>query len=987
MNLSEQDWSVLSRKLDEALDLPEPARLAWVDSLADVTGELRETLRRLLAQGVDRSFLDALPAIGEPPAPAIPSGPRQVGPYNLLRELGSGGMGSVWLAERSDGLLKRPVALKLPHAGQPDLTFLERFNRERDILATLTHPNIARLYDAGLAEGGRPFIALEYIDGLTLTAYCDREKLPVSRRLEVFLAVLAAVQYAHAHMVLHRDLKPGNILVTAAGDVKLLDFGIAKLMTPGETRATELTEAGGRALTLDYASPEQVSGQPMSTASDVYSLGIVLFELLCGARPYAPKRDSKGALEEAILTAPAGRPSQSAADETRAGARSTTPRKLAALLKGDLDTIVAKALKKSPADRYATADAFAQDIGRYLRGEPVLAQPESALYRARKFVLRHKLPVAASAAAVLALAAGLGAALWEARIARNEARTSAAVEQFLADIFRANSSDQANPVQARQSTARQLLDLGAAKVDRELTESPQAKLRLLKTLAGLYLDLGLDDQAVDLGKKHLALARSIYGNRSPAVAGALVDLAAAMHSSQSASQEEGVLREAETLLDRLGDFASPVRAQLDTKLGEYYYGSDLPRATEYAHRAVEVYRSQPPSTDSVEALYEEGVLRNQLAQYVTAESLLNEAVGISKKIAGDPNPALPRIYATLGQSQEASLEFGPAERSLRQALAAARAVNGNDHVDTVQTAMRLGMFLGDASRPREALEMLRLARDTVLKIRGPTDSFHTPQVLLEYGWALSRVGRIEEGLESIAAAVDNRRKNRPGTRFLAVMLEYQARVQIETGDYAGAGKALDEASAILARTGDTADWRNTDYRARLLLAMGRTDDAAPLVAAAVAASGASPIRSLRARALETELALARRDSAGAVAIASAILQQVGASPARSYLKEWEATASLAEGQGYLLSRQAAKALPLLSRTAEVRSETLDPASPALADVRGALAECWAQLGDRARARASLDEALKIAASHPRLGIQHLGPLRDAETMIRANKSH
>src|ERR1700690_4131681 len=355
MNLSEQDWSVLSRKLDEALDLPEPARLAWVDSLTDVTGELRETLRRLLAQGVDRSFLDALPAIGGPPAPAIPSGPRQVGPYNLLRELGSGGMGSVWLAERSDGLLKRPVALKLPPAGQPDLTFLERFNRERDILATLTHPSIARLYDAGLAEGGRPFIALEYIDGLTLTAYCDREKLPVSRRLEVFLAVLAAVQYAHAHMVLHRDLKPGNILVTAAGDVKLLDFGIAKLMTPGETRATELTEAGGRALTLDYASPEQVSGQPMSTASDVYSLGIVLFELLCGARPYAPKRDSKGALEEAILTAPAGRPSQSAADETRAGARSTTPRKLAALLKGDLDTIVAKALKKSPADRYATA--------------------------------------------------------------------------------------------------------------------------------------------------------------------------------------------------------------------------------------------------------------------------------------------------------------------------------------------------------------------------------------------------------------------------------------------------------------------------------------------------------------------------------------------------------------------------------------------------------------------------------------------------------
>src|ERR1035438_592441 len=285
MKLTEQEWTLLSNKLDQALDLPVSERVEWIDTLDDVSGDLKDVLRRLLTKDVDSGFLESLPAMAQTRGPAMRSD-EEIGPYRLLHELGTGGMVSVWLAERSDGLLKRPVALKLPPAGPHDSTFVERFGRERDIVASLTHPNIARLYDAGVAEGGRPFIALEYVDGLSLTDYCDRQKLTVRRRLEIFLAVLAAVQYAHAHLVLHRDLKPGNIMVSANGEVKLLDFGIAKLMAAGETHATALTEAGGRALTLDYASPVQISGQPMSTSSDVYSLGVILYELLCGQRPY-----------------------------------------------------------------------------------------------------------------------------------------------------------------------------------------------------------------------------------------------------------------------------------------------------------------------------------------------------------------------------------------------------------------------------------------------------------------------------------------------------------------------------------------------------------------------------------------------------------------------------------------------------------------------------------------------------------------------------
>jgi serine/threonine-protein kinase len=337
-------------------------------------------------------------------------------------------MAEVWLAERVDGLVKRRVALKLPAAGIHAIQFAERSVRERDILASLVHPGIARLYDAGLAEGGRPFLALEFVEGANLTAYCDARQINVRERLRLFLQILSAVQHAHTRLVIHRDLKPSNILVSEEGEVKLLDFGIAKLMTEGAAPETELTQVGGRALTLNYASPEQISGQPVTTASDVFSLGTILCELLSGNRPFVPKRESRGALEEAILTAEARRPSQAAESDSHARARSTTVKKLKALLKGDLDLIVLKALQKPPEQRYLTADAFRADIERYLAGEPVLAQPESTTYRVKKFVLRHRLAVASATAVFFALAAGLSVALWQARVARNEARTSTAAE-------------------------------------------------------------------------------------------------------------------------------------------------------------------------------------------------------------------------------------------------------------------------------------------------------------------------------------------------------------------------------------------------------------------------------------------------------------------------------------------------------------------------------------------------------------------------------
>src|SRR5688500_12826750 len=382
-----------------------------------------------------------------------------VGPYRLISELGSGGMGTVWLAERIDGALQRQVALKLPRTGLAH-GLAQRMARERDILAALEHPRIARLYDAGTTPEGRPWLAMERIDGEPIDDHCTRLQLDVRARLQLFLQVADAVAHAHARLIVHRDLKPNNILVTPQGDVKLFDFGVAKLLEDEPLPAANLTQQIGRAVTPDYASPEQVSGRVVTVATDVYSLGVVLYELLTGERPYRVERYSAAALEDAIRRA----------DVAPASSRVARDRRLARALRGDIDTILDKALRKDAAERYASVDAMAADVRRHLDGQPVWAQRPSWRYRAGKFVRRHRLALLAASCVTVSLRLGVGAAWWQAKEARvqaeaaqREAQRAQAVQDVLLSIFKANTLQQPDPLKARNTSARELLDIGAAK--------------------------------------------------------------------------------------------------------------------------------------------------------------------------------------------------------------------------------------------------------------------------------------------------------------------------------------------------------------------------------------------------------------------------------------------------------------------------------------------------------------------------------------------
>jgi serine/threonine protein kinase len=1002
LKITAREWKQLFGLLDTLLELADDERPALLAKITHDTPHLSEQLHRLLAENAnlgasahDFTSLrlddnDVIASRQRIKDTAARSEGAEVGPYRLIREIGHGGMSTVWLAVRSDGRMRRPLALKLPHVFMRDGRFADRFDREREILEALTHPNIARLYDAGVSENGQPYLGMEYVEGVSLLEYCNSARLTVRERLQVFLQVLAAVRYAHSQLVIHRDLKPSNILVTAQHQVSLLDFGIAKLTVAGEAQETELTRHGGRALTPDYASPEHIAGLPLSTGSDVYSLGVVLFELLTGQRPYRPKRDSRGALEDAILSADAPHLEQSAA-AGQAELCNMSRAQLMKELRGDLDSIVQKALKKSPADRYGTADTFAQDLERYLSNETVFARPDSAWYRTAKLLRRNKLLVGAVAAVILALSAGLGVALWQASLARDEAHTAAAVQAFMENMFRANSVNQPDPIKARQTTARELLDVGTAQIDGALNEIPEAKLRVLKTLEDMYDELGVSDQMLALGRKRVDIARTLSGrNGRIMLAETLLQLGNAAERVDLHAEAERALTEAEGILDGIGDQRSQSRAELENALAYYYDGIDVEKALVHGERAVSVWRTLPKSTyNLVNALAGQAMFNVDTGHFAAAETTATEALSLAQGLGAAANDQLTTINTALGYAHWGLGSVGLAERDFRRVEQIAVAGTGDVVMQTLNAEGMLADFLIDTARVHDGLAILETQHGGVAKLTGiRAASSRSARTMLRYGRALVNYGLLESGIDTMARVLTLGPGFTPTPEFMSKLLDARAGGMIEIGHYAEAESLL----ALSAQAHHQAGESLTIYQnptvvlqTRLLLALGRAAEAAS-VFRTYRNGEDKPADITRQRVepliVRAELAVAGGDADSAIRDANQALTLVSSSANRKYLSSWEMQGSLLAGKAELASGRANNALPLLTRALELGGDLYDQnASPRYADAQIALAECLLVLGRVDDAKKLYMGASAIHITHRELAEHYRKPLQHLKTRL------
>jgi eukaryotic-like serine/threonine-protein kinase len=988
MSLTIQDLPALSRLLDEAWELDVSARQHWLQTLPPEHARLKSKLEEMLSKsaGMETDVFvkgahDAAETLiherGSGGASAAWQADADIGGYRLIRELGLGGMGAVWLAERSGGELKRQVALKLPLFSIHNKALAERFNRERDILASLTHPNIARLYDAGTTSTGQPYLALERVEGQAITQHCNAppsnaqpgntKPLTIDARIHLFLQVLDAVQYAHSNLVLHRDLKPANVMVTADGQVKLLDFGIAKLISATDIPAEEtaLTQVGGHALTPDYASPEQIAGSALTTASDVYSLGVLLYELLVGERPYKLKGQGRAALEEAILNTEPVKPSHRVRTTERINTSTSTRKKIANKLAGDLDTILLKALKKKPSDRYETAAAFAADLKRYLSGEAVDAQPDSNWYRLRKLIGRNKLAVGSAAAVMVALIAGAGVATWQAQQARKQAAKSAAVQTFLLDIFKANSDRQKDPEKARNTTARELLDIGADKVNNALKDSPEAHLEVLNTLADIYQSFASSDRFLEVGKERLRVTRSFYGPRSKQAAESLIGLAGALRAKNLAVEQEAALKEAEAILDELGEYQSIDRAHLFINLSNYYFSRDRAKTLSYAQKGVEIFRQYPESDATADALYRNGSSLTNAGRMADAVMPLEEAIAVGERINAG-TVSLSQYKVELGKAYGNTLRLSLAETVLRNVVYDSISTNGASSLFTVYAKGRYGSVLSEASKLPEALvehasaiAAMEKANDGNYELRGDTE-------LLPYGFTLLEFGNLAEAELALKKAKELRERARPNTFFSAIVMETLAPCFAQMGRDSEAEASLAEANQILLKLGkgrgSDEEMLHRFAEARTYLAMGRIPQALVLLRGLMKDGptlASAPLRAVTMRGIFADALFASNLDQEALNTIAEIKTALTNHHAQTAIPLLNAKMDLIEGGVKLRAGDAANALPLLEKALAERQSRLSPSSPFLAEAYLWFARAKLALGKRSEAANLMQKAVDI----------------------------
>jgi eukaryotic-like serine/threonine-protein kinase len=692
-----EGWHRVAHLLEQALARDAQARLAFLQASCeddpDLVGEIMSLVE---AQSVHSGPLEALAAAMPTRPPDAATDGIHVGPYFLVRELGRGGMGVVYLARRADGQYTRDVALKLAQSPLFDAGLRERFIAERDILARLSHRNIAALFDGGVTDEGHPYFTMELVDGRPIDVYCEEERLPTRERVRLFLQICDAVSAAHRCLVVHRDLKPKNVLVSGTGDVKLLDFGIAKLLDPLHPRADE-TRAAARLFTRDYASPEQVRGEPVTTASDVYSLGGILYRLITGRGPHQFDHDTPAHVEHVICTV---EPEPPGVDD-------------------DLDNVVIKALCKDQARRYASVEQLAQDLDHYLRGLPVSVQADCRVYRARRFVARHRFAVAAALVIAVSLLAGTVGTMIQAQRAHAAAARAQRVSMLLTDLFKLAEPGQ---LEGGKITAQELLDRGARRIAVELVDDPEAQATMYGVIGRLYRNLALNEPAGRALERALELRGQVSGTESLAFAEALNNMADLKHERGEYAPSEGLYKRALALQRRHGAPPRDMAASLEG-LGRVLSSAGRHVEAEAPLReALDLRRRYggERGTELVEALHELALNRLRQGNNVAGEPLFREAVALSRRLPASSVSLRVSSLVDLARLRR-RFERKPAEAEglYREALELTRRWYPSGHPDAAVCLSELASTVRDLGKLEEAEALAVEALAMWKQLRGP----------------------------------------------------------------------------------------------------------------------------------------------------------------------------------------------------------------------------------------------------------------------------
>ena len=777
------EWSRIDAILDDVLERDPAERAAVIARACGDDRTLRAHVEALVAADSKASgFLDrpaaeyaadvVRAASQDRDAEDVESAGDLIGPYRVIREIGRGGMGRVFLASRADGQFEQQVALKLVRSGPYGSEILNRFLRERQILARLQHPNIARLLDGGVTSDGRPYFAMEYVDGQPITTYCTTHRLDVPRRLDLFTAVGDAVQYAHQNLVVHRDLKPSNTLVTAEGQVKLLDFGIAKVLHQEDDGPHDhtLTRLGSGPMTPEYASPEQVRGEPVTTATDVYALGALAYELLTGRGPHTLTRLTAAEVERVITQREVDRPSHAVGrgrhDGEDDGAAARAQRlKLRRQLKGDLDTILLKALQKDPARRYASAGAFVDDIRRYQRGLPIAARRDSFGYRTGKFVRRNAIGVAATALVAASLVAGLIGTAWQARVASREAAKAREVSRFLSSLFEVADPARAN---ADDITARELLDRGAARIESELSAQPEVQAEMMFLLGGISRKLNQYDRAQALLDRALTLRGGLSGRPGDAVADVTGELARLAHDRGRPDEAERLHRDALAMR----------------------------RA---AHGA-----GHPSVAASMRDL---AAVLNSRGKYDEAERLLRDALRLHQSLYGPEHEEIASDLEELQSTLRGRGDPGAAVVAARRCLDMRLKILGSDHLDTATAMNNLAVLLYDKW---ELAEAERLYRQVLAFDRRRLGDLHsnTATVMNNLAFVLRDQGQYDEAERLYRSALDlDKRLFGAEHPYVATVMSNLATTLFRKGDLDQAERLYRGSLEMFTRVYGDSHWR------------------------------------------------------------------------------------------------------------------------------------------------------------------------------------